>query len=158
LQKDNEIGEMIEQKDDLLQKASELEGKVIELDSMQRNDIEDLERRVESTVLELRIAREENNALTNALSKAESALTEGDGRYVNLRDKYNAKKTEANVLKEKLDRYSSEIAKLRADNAKLADMLESKRMSVAACEVKSKAYRDIKAIIEDFRHGPTPKY
>lgn len=149
---------MLEQKEDLLRKAGELEGKVIELDSMQRNDIEDLERRVESTVLELRLAREENAALANALTKAESALTESDGRYVNLRDKYNSKKTESNVLKDKIDRYIAEINKLRGDNVRLADMIESKRQSSAAGEVKSKAYRDIKAIIDDFRQGSSAKY
>lgn len=125
---------------------------------MQRNDIEDLERRVECTVLELRIAREENNALTNALSKAESALTESDGRYVTLRDKYNSRKTESNIFKEKIERYTNEITKLRADNTRLADLLETKRHFAAAGEIKSKAFRDIKSIIDDFRQGSAAKY
>lgn len=149
---------MVDEKDDLLRKASELEGKVMELDNIQRNDIEGLEERVESTIKELRGAKEDNAGLLAALNKAELALTEADGKMVEFRDKYHAKKTEVNVLRDKVDKLSAELNRMKLENGRLQDMFESRRYQVNVSEHKSKAYRDIRTIIDDFKNDTIRKY
>ncbi len=129
---------MMDEKDDLLRKASELEGKVIELDNIQRNDIEALEDRVESTIAELRRAKEDNAALMAALNKAELALTEADGKMVEFKDKYHAKKTETTVLRDKIEKLNAELNRLKMENGRLQDMFESRRYQVSVTENKSK--------------------
>lgn len=136
--KDGELYRILEEKDDLLRKAGELEGKVIELDQIQRNDIEGLEYRVESTILELKSAKEDNSNLLLALSKAETALTEVDSKYVTFRDKYYSKKTEANVLRDKVDKLIAEISRLKSENSKFNEALDHKRVQIAMNENKSK--------------------
>lgn len=162
--KENEVFRILEEKDDLLRKASELEGKVIELDQIQRNDIEGLEHRVECTILELKAAKEDNASLLLALSKAEAALTEADSKYVTFRDKYYSKKTEANVLRDKVDKLIAEIGRLKADNSRFNEALDNRRVQVAVSESKNKvrpadqAYRDIKNIIDDFKNEAIRKH
>lgn len=136
--KDTELSRILEEKDDLLHKASELEGKVIELDHIQRNDIEALEQRVEYTVIELKSAKDDNSNLLVALSKAESALTEADSKYITFRDKYYSKKTEANVLRDKVDKLIAEISRLKSENAKFNEALDNKRVQVSLNENKNK--------------------
>lgn len=129
---------MMDEKDDLLRKASELEGKVVELDNIQRNDIEALEDRVESTIAELRRAKEDNAGLLAALNKAELALTEADGKMVEFRDKYHTKKTETNVLRDKIEKLNAELNRLKIENGRLQDMFESRRFQSTVTENKSK--------------------
>jgi chromosome segregation ATPase len=156
--KEAELYRIVEEKDDLLHKAGELEGKVIELDQIQRNDIEGLEQRVERTIMELKSAKDDNANLLHALSKAESALTEADSKYVTFRDKYYSKKTEANVLRDKVDKLLAEISRLKAENSRYNEALDHKRVQVAMNENKNKAYRDIKGIIDDFKNETIRKY
>ena len=141
--KDNELSRILDEKDDLLSKASELEGKVLELDNIQRNDIESLEHRVESTIIELRSAKEDNSNLLVALSRAESALGEVDSKFVTFRDKYYSKKTEANVLRDKVDKLISEISRLKSENSRYTEVLEHKKVQVAISENKNKVILDL---------------
>lgn len=136
--KEQELERILEEKDDILQKASELESKVIELDNIQRNDIESLETRVESTIYELRSAKEDNSNLLTALSKTESALADTDSKLSTFKDKYYSKKTEANVLRDKIEKLTSEISRLKADNSRMTDIFENKRVQVSVNENKSK--------------------
>lgn len=146
--KETELFRILGEKDDLLRKAGELEGKVIELDQIQRNDIEGLENRVESTILELRSAKEDNANLLIALSKAETALTEADSKFVTFRDKYYSKKTEANVLRDKVDKLIAEISRLKSENSRYNEALDNKRVQVAMNENKNKVGSVLFRLIE----------
>lgn len=143
---------ILEEKDNLLNKASELEGKVIELDHIQRNDIESLENRVEATVVELRAAKEDNSHLLIALNKAESAFAEADSKFVTFRDKYYSKKTEANVLRDKVDKLTAEISRLKNENARFADIFENKKVQVSISENKSKVSGDDQGVPRHQEH------
>jgi len=148
----------MDEKEDLLQKASELEGKVIELDNIQRNDIEALEHRVECTIVELKMAKEDNNALSAALAKAESALAEADSKFVTYRDKYYSKKTEANVLRDKLEKLNADFGRMKTEGQRINEYVETKKTMVSINENKCKAYRDIKNMFEDYKNEAIRKY
>lgn len=130
----------------------------MELDSIQRNDIENLEQRVESTIVELRIAKDDNTGLSLALSKAEAALADIDSKYVTFKDKYYSKKTEFNVLKDKQDRLIQEMNRLKNENSRLHELMDSRKIQSSASDNKCKAYRDIRSIIEDFKQETIKKY
>lgn len=136
--KDQEIHSILEEKDDILKKAAVLEGKVRELDSLQRNDIESLEMRVESTVDELRLITQDNSNLLAALSKAESLFTEADRKSVIFSDKYYSKKSEVKALLEKIERMSAKISRLRSDNMKMTKILEDRKLQVSINDNKNK--------------------
>lgn len=141
--KDQEIHSILEEKDDILKKAAELEGKVRELDSLQRNDIDSLEMRVESTVDELRLIKQDNSNLLAALSKAESLFTEADSKSVIFSDKYYSKKSEVKALLEKIERMGAEISRLRSDNMKMTKILENRKLQVSIKDNKNKVNYDL---------------
>lgn len=149
---------IVEEKEDLLKKAGELEGQVIELDNIQKNDIESLEQRVESTIHELRIAKNDNTELVAALSKAEIALQDSDSKYNAYKEKYYSKKSEINILKDRLEKHAHEISRLQNENFKLVELSDSKKLTVKMNENKNKAYRDIRNIIDDFKQDTVKKY
>lgn len=103
---------------------------------------------MESTILELRSAKEDNANLLIALSKAETALTEADSKFVTFRDKYYSKKTEANVLRDKVDKLIAEISRLKSENSRYNEALDNKRVQVAMNENKNKVGSVLFRLIE----------
>ena len=84
---------------------------------------------------------------------------------VEFRDKYHTKKTEVNVLKDKIEKLSAELNRMKMENNRLQDMFESRKYQVNVSETKSKveymllqAYRDIRTIIDDFKNETIRKY
>ena len=57
---------------------------------------------------------------------------------VEFRDKYHTKKTEVNVLKDKIEKLSAELNRMKMENNRLQDMFESRKYQVNVSETKSK--------------------
>lgn len=122
------------------------------MDNIQKNEIDAIEVRVENTVYELNGVKHENQQLITALNKAELSLNEVESHCREYKEKYQCKKQETKQLRDKIERLNQELLKARGDNAKLADCLDGKQFLSQRNETKNKAYKDIKGIIETFKH------
>lgn len=143
-----EIERLQEEKSDMISKINELEGKIEELDGIQQSDICMLEEKTDALLSELRMCREENERLQQKLGRSEAEMVDAESKYVQYRDKYYNKKTECNVMKDRIDRMSKE----RDTFAQVASV-KSAQQGAETSGSKKRVYRDIKHIIDEFKQN-----
>ncbi len=149
--KDLDILTMVEERDDLFQKANDLEQRLLAMDRIQTEDIDRLEKHVDDIVAQLGMARRDNEQLAQQAADLRLHLEAAEHRLAEAREKYYHKKSEVNVLRDKSDRLASENQRLAAQVSQLA---ASSKQSANATDHRHKAYRDIKSIIDEFKHQP----
>jgi chromosome segregation ATPase len=147
--KELDILTMVEERDDLFQKANDLEERLLAMDRIQTEDIDRLENHVDDIVAQLGMARRDNEQLAHQAADLRLRLEDAEHRHAEMKEKYYHKKSEANVLRDKLERLAAENHRLAAQTHQVA--ASSKQ---ATADHRHKAYRDIRSIIEEFKHQP----
>lgn len=138
------------------------------LESVQQEEWNRVEEKVESTLQELKSIRVDNENLNCRIEELTLRNEELEEKVTEFKTKYKAKKTENHVLKEKCLKLTHALAKLESDNQDIMQYLSLKerhdnkvqrkmRVSFLIFLMTVKAIEDVKGMIGVYR-GRVNKY
>ena len=144
--KNYEIKDLQEEIEDLKDEKNNLLDRIDKVERVQKQDVDNIGKRLEITITEIKSLSDENNQLKYAMeaerTKKEEAITQKD----NFKAKYDSKKAEAKALRNRCEKLNHELIKLQSQNNQAINFLSEQRFVSRKKEnkLKVKNYINIK--------------